>query len=659
MSNSLDDLLLLWEECRANGHTVPAALCPESPADAAELERRLRLLRSLDQLLAVDGGGAVALPVAAPAPERIDRYEIRNELGHGSTGVVYQAWDPQLHRLVALKVLRPTALAHTPTDAARLAHRFMQEAQVLARLKHENIVRIYEPGLYNGAPYFVMECVTGGSLLEHRAALTEAGPGAVVPCLEGVARAVAYAHGQGVFHRDLKPANILLDGNRRPLVSDFGLAKLLDDQAAAEVDTVDEGDTSVKYTLPADDAAKFLTAPGHHPGTPPYMAPEQFDASFGPVGPATDVWALGVILYELLTGVKPFPGPTYDLFRQQVCRGDVARPHTVRPRLSRRLERITLRCLTRSPQERYASAADLAEDLAACRRPSRRRWLAAVAGSLILAPAGAALYWYTRTDPEQLYRRQAIALLGELQERRKVELVSSNPEKPAAHAIRSGQQHTTVKQLTDGLIVHAAYPCCLVELLPEVPLASYRIRVRLRRHQPLIPKKHHWGVYLKHRAVTTEQGEQHYFNAVAFSGPSEEMPPPPSLTLDAFTRPCLFCDLLGREDRPFRDFTLAGLNKGFIREVQYRPDPTNPWVEVEVTVHNDLVEATCRVGLESAVPLDPITPTDQKVAKATVLAKYPDLGHITPQQLEGTALGIYVRDAECVVQSFVVETIDD
>jgi serine/threonine protein kinase len=336
----MDDLLRLWEESRERGEPVSVgSLCPDSPAEAAELERRTRLLESLDRILRIDGPSGPS-PLPPPLPQRIGRYRVKRWLGSGANGIVYQAEDPTLRNIVAVKLFCPSLPVHGSTEAGWLARRFEQEGQLLAQLKHESIVRVHDAGLHEGTAYFVMNYVPGGTLKEHGKAMTEAGPRAVVRCLEQVARAVAYAHSRErpVLHRDLKPGNILLDADERPLVSDLGLAKLQDASEDAPAPTTVGAAGVLEGTVLNDNLTLVRTDSGIRPGTPPYLAPEQFDPAFGPIGPATDIWALGVILYELLTGVKPFAAPTRGQYQDQVCAGRFVRPRGVCPRLDPRLE---------------------------------------------------------------------------------------------------------------------------------------------------------------------------------------------------------------------------------------------------------------------------------------------------------------------------------
>jgi serine/threonine protein kinase len=298
--------------------------------------------------------GDWSAPVDVVVADRptIPGYEILDELGRGGMGVVYKARQVSLKRLVALKLIRDSALA-SPEERAR----FRIEAEAAARMKHPNVVAIYEISEHAGRPYFVMELVEGGSLDKHLAAqpLTAAQAAELV---RTVALAVQHAHEQKVVHRDLKPANILLasggceppgpappGGSHPPLancvpkITDFGLAKRLDSDSTA------------------------LTREGSVLGTANYMAPEQADGRVGEIGPAADVYSLGAILYELLTGRPPFLADSWNRIVQQVLHEEPAPPTRVRPGVPRDLETVCLKCLEKKAGQRYASAGELADDL--------------------------------------------------------------------------------------------------------------------------------------------------------------------------------------------------------------------------------------------------------------------------------------------------------
>jgi WD40 repeat protein len=262
-------------------------------------------------------------------------YEILGELGRGGMGVVYEARQLALGRLVALKMVLTGAHAG-PTEFSR----FRTEAQALARLQHPNIVQIHQIGECDGRPFFALEYVEGGSLARQLDG-TPRPPGPAAALTETLARAVQAAHAAGVVHRDLKPANVLLAADGTPKVTDFGLAKLLGE-------------------------ADGPTASGAVLGTPSYMAPEQAGGASKQVGPAADVYALGAILYELLTGRPPFKGATPVETVMQVLSDEPVRPRLLQPRLPRDLETICLKCLAKEPRKRYGSALELADDL--------RRW---------------------------------------------------------------------------------------------------------------------------------------------------------------------------------------------------------------------------------------------------------------------------------------------
>ncbi len=265
------------------------------------------------------------------AGSNIGGYEIERELGRGGMGVVYLARQIKLNRRVALKMLT----GHYGSD--ELA-RFMAEAETAAGLHHGHIAQIYEVGEFDGAPFFSMEYVEAGSLAD-RLRKEPIAPRETAQLLIQVARALHFAHQNGVVHRDMKPANILLDPEGVPKVADFGIAKRLTD------------DTK-------------LTISGAIIGTPTYMAPEQAKGTSRHVGPAADVYSLGAILYEMLTGRPPFlPEESETAITVRVLTEDPVSPAWHHPGIPRDLEVICMKCLEKEPRDRYASAAAFAEDL--------------------------------------------------------------------------------------------------------------------------------------------------------------------------------------------------------------------------------------------------------------------------------------------------------
>jgi WD40 repeat protein/tetratricopeptide (TPR) repeat protein/tRNA A-37 threonylcarbamoyl transferase component Bud32 len=259
-------------------------------------------------------------------------YEILGELGRGSMGVVYKARQVSLHRLVALKMI----LAGSHAGPQHLA-RFRSEAEAVARLQHPHIVQIYEVGAQEGRPYFSLELVDGDTL-DRKLAGTPLPARQAAQLVETLARAVQAAHERGIVHRDLKPANVLLTADGTPKITDFGLAKHLDRDG----------------TQTGSDAIL---------GTPCYMAPEQASGKSKEVGPPADIYALGAILYELLTGRPPFKGPSVLNTLEQVRSQEPVSPSRLQPQLPHDLETICLKCLEKEPPRRYATAGALAEEL--------------------------------------------------------------------------------------------------------------------------------------------------------------------------------------------------------------------------------------------------------------------------------------------------------
>ena len=267
----------------------------------------------------------------------LGNYQILEEIGRGGMGVIYRARQRHSRRIVALK-----RILSCHADCQDTLMRFRREAQAAANLDHPNILPIYEVGeTHDGLPFFSMKFAGGGSLLEAGPALRN-DPRRAIALMAKVARAVQYAHDQGILHRDLKPGNILLDGSGEPLVSDFGLAKWLE---------------------PTGRVTRTPTIFG----TPGYIAPEQVNGSAGNLKRAADVYSLGAVLFDLLTGQPPFMGEHALKTIQQATEKPAPKLRSLAPGLDRDLETVCAKCLERDPRARYRSAGELADDL--------ERWL--------------------------------------------------------------------------------------------------------------------------------------------------------------------------------------------------------------------------------------------------------------------------------------------
>lgn len=265
------------------------------------------------------------------APPEVPGYELMERLGHGGMGVVYKARQKRLDRTVALKMVLAGAHA-SPEQLARFGH----EAEAVARLLHPNIVQIHEVGDHGGRPFLCLEFVEGGGL-DKKIRGTPQPAREAAALVETLARAVHHAHLQDVIHRDLKPANVLLTAAGTPKIADFGLARF--------------------------GAGSGQTQSGEILGTPSYMAPEQAAGRISAIGPAVDVYALGAILYELLTGRPPFCAANAIETLRQVIEQEPVPPTRLQPNVPLDLETVCLKCLQKAPNKRYASAVALADDL--------------------------------------------------------------------------------------------------------------------------------------------------------------------------------------------------------------------------------------------------------------------------------------------------------
>jgi eukaryotic-like serine/threonine-protein kinase len=340
---------------KANLDTLAAITLRAQSQSAAQTPRELRR-------------GAVGLDWSGPPPV-VGRYGLLRELGRGGMGVVYLARQESLGRDVALKVLTPGPM---PDPSDRL--RFKAEAEMAAALHHPNIVQVFEVGEEDGLAYIAMEYVEGGTLAE-RVGGKPRDPNEAARLLAPLAAAVQHAHEHGVIHRDLKPANILLAGGEARTTAADPTPK----EPTTSTDSRSRGSgtrkSAVRHPPPVIpkvsdfglarrlDRAQRLTVSGTTLGTPGYMAPEQAMGRDGQISPATDVYALGAILYEMLTGHAPFVGPTPLATMEQVCSKEPVPPRRLQPRVPRDVETICLKCLQKEPHKRYASAGELADDV--------------------------------------------------------------------------------------------------------------------------------------------------------------------------------------------------------------------------------------------------------------------------------------------------------
>jgi tetratricopeptide (TPR) repeat protein len=355
--------------------------------------------------------GSITIPQkrkkAAPKPAResIPGYEIMGELGRGGMGVVYKALQKGPNRVVALKMI----LAGGHAEARDLM-RFRIEAEAVGRLQHPNIVQVYEVGEQDGLPYFSLEYVDGGSLLGKVAGTPQPAREAA-KTVQALAQAMDYAHRRGIMHRDLKPANILLTSDGVPKITDFGLAKRFDEDASQ-------------------------TRTGAILGTPSYMAPEQAAGKSKEVGPPADIYALGSILYELLTGRPPFRGETVLDTIKMVQSAEPLPPTRLHAKVPRDLETICLKALNKEPHKRYESAGLLAEDLRrfltgepilarptplwehAWKWTKRRPAVAALIGVSTAAVVVVSVFGYVLASRESQRAEEAIVLRNAAEERR-------------------------------------------------------------------------------------------------------------------------------------------------------------------------------------------------------------------------------------------------
>lgn len=325
-------------ECMVDSNTTPEQACMACPELLPMVQERWRLIRKIEaEIDAIFPPEQQGRHVAKPP--RIDGdfpgipgYHILDVLGHGGMGVVYKALHQKLNRVVALKMLLSGRYS-----SEHERKRFAREAKAVAQLKHSNLVQVFHIGEVDGCPYFTMEFIPGPSLAKKLAGAPQP-PRFASQTAAMLALAIHAAHEGGVIHRDLKPSNVLLCADGSPKIADFGLARYLE-------------------------SGPDITRSDARVGTPCYMSPEQVTNRPGTVGPLGDLYALGAILYEMLTGRPPFRGETAADTERQILTDDPIPPSRLNSKVPRDLENICLKCLQKDPKRRYANCAALAEDL--------------------------------------------------------------------------------------------------------------------------------------------------------------------------------------------------------------------------------------------------------------------------------------------------------
>jgi serine/threonine-protein kinase len=574
----------------------------------------------------------VATPGRAPRqplPESEGRYRVEGEVARGGMGVVYKARDTVLGRVVALKAIRSGTLAN-----AEEVERFYREARAVAQLKHRHIISVYDFGQMQDQLYFTMELAERGSVAHHLDRLRQDVRAAVV-LLEKVARAVQCIHEHGLLHRDLKPANILLGQGDEPLVSDFGLAK-------------DVAGTSEE-----------LTRTGLQPGTPAYMAPEQAMAESRQIGPGTDIWALGVILYEVLCGRRPFAGTSADAVKSAIVQTDPARPRSLQPRLDRALETIILKCLEKDPARRYPSAGALADDLGCWLRGEpikaqpvdwlRRlgRWtrhrpkrVAAVA-VLLLACVAVPVVLH-QMDPDRPLKSE---ILPRLKRQESVVLIGSHgPPRWFAWRLPGTVASTT----PDAVFSIHSGAMSLLELLPEPGMERYRLRAEVR--QEASSPNGDVGLYLSYSKHQLPAGEVHCFLALRFAdwgsrARDDKGKPDARLTL-AMVHHCQSPSgiVFNRESQldPQKAFAPFYLSR------------TVGWRQLTLEVTPERVD----VFWGDREKVGSLTRAARLEAAGKMLRKRPDMQAVNPEFSPTQALGLFVDQSAASFRNVVIEPLD-
>jgi tRNA A-37 threonylcarbamoyl transferase component Bud32 len=666
------DLLVQWELGFEEGQAIEIEqLCPDWPEGAAELRRHVQQLAEVNRILDLreldDPATDLAQGLDRESLPTLPDYEITGVLGRGGMGTIFVAQHRLLERRVAIKVLRQDRM-----PSRSRVRRVIREAQALARLRHPNIVSIFEARVHEDRLFLVMELVDGGSLADRVDEFVQDSAKAA-RVVELIAAAVQHAHEHRVLHRDLKPANILLGDDGAPRVADFGLARFIE---SADFSS-ETGEFAVDDA--ADTATRPLTQAGLRPGTPPYMAPEQFRTEIAPVNARTDVWAIGVILYELLTGHRPFEGSATDI-RQSIC--DKPQVELLWPQvnLDAGLAAIVDKCLRRNPSDRYPTAGAVARELGRWRtgdsmeaRPhgwGRRgsKWIGrhrmTLAGILMavlalaawIAPGSQPVREIPATQTKELSEEEAFErdmrpALRALAAGQPVPLISELTTN-LPHRWRTGGDVSVLRLLTDdpdGASVFASSrSIALLELSPDPRITAYRLVVTLRQDS-FLQNLSNVGVYFAQTTWTNGSGSQHSLcrcvfadlgpNAVRFGGQNRERG----------SRVQCGPGWIGSSSRiPLRTHFCESPAMFYVPEHPMRPP--GPWQTIRIEVRPNEVKAFWQEELVGTISQKRWATWFESLAQ-----RDPELAGFPARDTFGGSIGLYLNGASASVRQFKVE----